>query len=48
VLPKFLLLSSSAFGLTLACYEVGVRRWGAMRLLFGLKPIALKPIAKPE
>lgn len=38
VWPKFVLVLAASFALTLGIYEVGVRRWGVMRFLFGLKP----------
>ncbi|HZC04658.1 MAG TPA: acyltransferase family protein [Ktedonobacterales bacterium] len=37
---KFALIIVSAFGLTLALYELLIRRFAPMRLLFGLKPRA--------
>lgn len=40
--PKFAVIAVVGLGLTLGLYEIGVRRWAATRLLFGLKP---KPAA---
>lgn len=37
VWPKFLIIVVGGFGLTLAIYEFGVRRWDPARLAFGLK-----------
>lgn len=39
VLPKYAALLVISFGLTLGLYELAVRRWGAVRFLFGLKPL---------
>jgi len=36
VWPKFLLIVLAAYAITLAIYEVGVRRWNVMRAVFGL------------
>ena len=38
VWPKFVLILVMVAVLTLAMYEFGIRRWPAMRLLFGLNP----------
>ncbi len=38
VWPKFLVILVVVATLTLSIYEFGVRRWGVMRLLFGLGP----------
>jgi len=38
VLPKYTILLATSLGLTLLVYEVVVRRWEAVRFLFGLKP----------
>jgi len=35
---KYTLIAATSFVLTLAVYEVAVRRWGPVRLLFGMKP----------
>jgi glucan biosynthesis protein C len=35
---KFTVVAVGAFCLTVAIYEVAVRRWGAVRFLFGMKP----------
>lgn len=35
---KFFLVAAVSLGLTLAAYEVAVRRWGPVRFLFGMKP----------
>jgi glucan biosynthesis protein C len=43
VLPKFMVILVVVFGLTLAIYEFGVRRWPATRLLFGLGQIRRAP-----
>lgn len=40
VWPKFVLVLAATFALTLAIYELGVRRWNVTRFLFGLKPVA--------
>lgn len=44
VLPKYAILLATSLALTLLLYEVVVRRWNAVRFLFGLKP---KPRAAP-
>jgi len=36
---KYLVILTLSFGITLGLYEFGVRRWNAMRRLFGLKPL---------
>jgi acyltransferase-like protein len=41
--PKFILLVLLAFAITIAIYEVGVRRLRFMRQLFGLRPQATRP-----
>lgn len=46
--PKFLLLLVAAFALTLAIYELAVRRWGVTRFLFGLKPARRRRGPRPE
>jgi hypothetical protein len=38
ILAKYLIIASTAFGITLGMYELGVRRVNPIRLLFGLKP----------
>jgi peptidoglycan/LPS O-acetylase OafA/YrhL len=38
ILAKYLIILTLAFGITLALYEFGVRRWNPVRRLFGLKP----------
>lgn len=38
VLPKYAILLATSLALTLLLYEVVVRRWNAVRFLFGLKP----------
>lgn len=38
VWPKFIVILVLVAGLTLGTYEFGVRRWPAMRILFGLNP----------
>jgi len=35
---KFTLIAATSFALTIAVYEVAVRRWGVVRPLFGMKP----------
>lgn len=39
VLPKFGILLAGSLAVTLLLYEVAVRRWNAVRFLFGLKPL---------
>jgi hypothetical protein len=39
VWPKFIVILVLVFALTLSIYELGVRRWTVMRLLFGLGPL---------
>ncbi len=48
VLPKFLVILVIVFGLTLAIYEFGVRRWPATRLLFGLSQMRRVPSRPSE
>lgn len=45
--PKFGIILAAAFAITLAAYELGVRRWGPMRALFGLKPLSARRAAEP-
>jgi glucans biosynthesis protein C len=40
VWPKFAVILAMVALLTLGIYEFGVRRWRAMRLMFGLNPVA--------
>jgi glucans biosynthesis protein C len=47
VWPKFGVLLAAAFAITLTLYEFGVRRWGPMRTLFGLKPLSRGRLAEP-
>jgi hypothetical protein len=52
VLPKFAIVLVFSFGLTLLAYEFAVRRWNAVRFLFGLKPrpraaVTLVPPPRP-
>ncbi len=52
ILAKYLIISTTAFGLTLGLYEHGVRRWSLARPLFGLKPRkptlpAAEPVVQP-
>lgn len=52
VLPRFVVVLVTSFGVTLLLYEVVVRRWNAVRFLFGLKPrpreaAALLPPPRP-
>jgi peptidoglycan/LPS O-acetylase OafA/YrhL len=35
---KFTLIAAASFALTVAVYEVAIRRWGFVRPLFGMKP----------
>jgi hypothetical protein len=35
---KFTVIAAGAFVLTVALYEVAVRRWNPVRFLFGMKP----------
>jgi hypothetical protein len=49
VWPKFGILLAAAFAITLTLYEFGVRRWGPMRTLFGLKALpARTPAVLPS
>ena len=34
--PKFVIILVAVFALTLATYELGVRRWRAARFVFGM------------
>jgi peptidoglycan/LPS O-acetylase OafA/YrhL len=46
---KFFIVAAVSLGLTLAIYEVVVRRWGPVRFLFGMKPKKRPaPAAPPE
>lgn len=38
ILPKLLIVTASSFPLTLALYELLIRRFNAMRFLFGMRP----------
>jgi glucans biosynthesis protein C len=35
---KFALIAAASFAVTLAIYEIAVRRWGPVRFVFGVKP----------
>jgi glucan biosynthesis protein C len=39
ILPKFLFVLVISFGAIMALYELGVRRFGVMRFLFGMRPV---------
>ena len=39
ILPKFLIVTALSFIAIMALYEFGVRRFNAMRFLFGMKPL---------
>ena len=45
---KFTVIAVAAFFVTVAIYEVAVRRWGPVRLLFGMKPRRQRTAAKPR
>jgi peptidoglycan/LPS O-acetylase OafA/YrhL len=49
ILAKWLIITPAALALTLAVYDLGIRRWGPMRALFGLKvhPPAHAPAPRP-
>jgi hypothetical protein len=39
ILPKFLIVVALSFAAIMALYELGVRRIGVMRFLFGMRPL---------
>jgi hypothetical protein len=47
VWPKFLLVVGISLPVTLAIYELVVRRWPLTRLVFGLKPLHERSTAGP-
>ena len=42
---KWLIILLTSFGIIMALYEFLVRRFNVLRVLFGMKPIAKRPIA---
>jgi hypothetical protein len=48
VWPKFAVILVMVAVLTLGIYEFGVRRWRAMRLMFGLNPVARASIESAQ
>jgi peptidoglycan/LPS O-acetylase OafA/YrhL len=40
ILAQYLLIASTAFGVTIGLYEFGIRRVNPARRIFGLKPLA--------
>jgi glucan biosynthesis protein C len=47
ILPKFLVLVSISFAVSLGLYQFVIRRIGLLRALFGMKPLAKAPTAQP-
>ena len=47
ILPKFLVLVSISFAVSLGLYQFVIRRIGLLRVLFGMKPLPKAPTAKP-
>ena len=47
VWPKFAVIVVLGYAITLCIYELGVRRWGLMRTIFGLGPMRARPEARP-
>jgi glucan biosynthesis protein C len=45
-LLKWLIIVLGSFGIIMALYELLVRRFNVLRVLFGMKPIARQPIAQ--
>lgn len=45
ILAKYVIIAALAFGITLALYEYGIRRWDPARRIFGLKPTKPAPLA---
>ncbi|MGE5499909.1 MAG: acyltransferase family protein [Syntrophothermus sp.] len=39
ILPKFILVTIGTFGISILIYEIFIRRFNFMRILFGLKPV---------
>ncbi len=44
---KYLLLTTASLLLTLAAYDLLIRRWRPVRLLFGMRPPPRQALAKP-